>query len=165
MCISEPQRQSRPARQHHALLVSRGRTTGHLSNRISGIPGPTINSPSPPHSVESQRIYSPPSASLAPRERPLTSMARLLSDPPHCMRDEVVLDPSSDAQVVQEIHGTMERVPHLTASFFKILPSIHFRTIPRPLRAPLSLIPPEHAYISCISGGDLAMTLCVFFDF
>ena len=44
-----------------------------------------------------------------------------------------------------------------------ILPSTHFQTIPRPLRVPLSLIPPEHMQVSSIAENDLDMTLCVFF--
>ena len=49
-----------------------------------------------------------------------------------------------------------------TESSLTIFPSIHFRTIPRPLWVPSSSIPPEYVQVSCTAGGDLDMTLCVF---
>ena len=53
-------------------------------------------------------------------------------------------------------HGVTECVLRPT-----VLPSIQFRTIPRPLQVPLSLVPPERVQVSPIAGGDLDMTLCV----
>ena len=87
---------------------------------------------------------------LAPCERLLTPAARLPWNP-------------SDVAVVGNAHATTGYVPHPAVSSFTVLPSIHFRTIPRSLRIPLSLIPPERVQISSIAGGDLDMTLYVHF--
>ena len=74
-----------------------------------------------------------------------------------------VLDSSSDIPVVQDIHSTVELVPRPTVSSFTVLPSIDFRTIPRPLQVPLSLVPPERVQVSPIARGDLDMKLFVLF--
>ena len=99
----------------------------------------------------------PPPPPLAPYERSLALSSRV--------QGEMALDPSSDVAVVQDIQSTTECVPHPTVSSFTVLPSIHFRRIPRPLLVPLSLIPPEHAQLSSNAGGDLDMTLYVLFRF
>ena len=92
----------------------------------------------------------PPPPPLIPYERPLSPSSRI-----------PVLGSSSDIPVVRDTHGTAGCVPCHTVSSFTLLPSLHFQTIPRPLRVPLSLISPEHAQISPIAGGDLDMTLYV----
>ena len=95
----------------------------------------------------------PPPPPLAPCERPLASPPRVHS--------EVVLHPPSDVLAAWNTRATAECVPRPTVSSFTILPSIHFRTIPRPLRVPLSLIPPERVQVSSVAEGDLDMTLYV----
>ena len=107
------------------------------------------------NSSESASSLLPP-PSLTPHERPL--------EPSSSVRGEVALDPSPDL-VVQDIHSTTECVPRPTVSSFTVLPSIHFRRIPRLLPVPFSLIPPERVQISSNAGDDLNMTLCVFFGF
>ena len=99
----------------------------------------------------------PPPPPLAPYEQPQT--------PSSYLRSVVELGPSSDVAVVRRTCGAMECAPRPTVSSFTVLPSIHFRTIPRPLQVPLLLIPPERVQISPIAGGDLDMTLCVLFRF
>ena len=88
---------------------------------------------------------------LTPRERPPIPTTQLPREP------------SSDVLVVRNMHNTMGCVPHSAVPPFTVLPSIHFRTILRPLQVPLSHIPPECMQISSIAGGDLDMTLYVFF--
>ena len=73
------------------------------------------------------------------------------------------LAPSSDALVARKVYDTTECDPPHTVSSFTVLPSVLFRTIPRPLPVPLSLVPPEHIQISPVAGGDLDMTLYVVF--
>jgi hypothetical protein len=74
----------------------------------------------------------------------------------------VDLVPLSDVSVVQKTLDVAEWSPRSTGSSFTILPSIHFRAIPRPLQIPLSFIPPERVQVSWVSGNDLDMTLYVF---
>jgi hypothetical protein len=76
--------------------------------------------------------------------------------------EKVDLVPLSDVSVVQKTLDVAEWLPRSTGSSFTILPSVHFRAIPRPLHIPLSFIPPERVQISWVSGNDLDMTLCVF---
>lgn len=90
-------------------------------------------------------------------------MARLPWDPSPYTQDGIVLDPPPDVPAAQKICDVVGRVSHLTTSAFTILPSVYFRTIPRPLRVPLSLIPPEHMQVSGICENDLDMSLYVFF--
>jgi len=52
-----------------------------------------------------------------------------------------------------------ELAPRSAVSSFTVLPSIHFRTIPRALRVPLLLVPPEHVRISSTARSDLDMIL------
>ena len=94
-----------------------------------------------------------PSPPLVPYERPLAPSSRGLG------KTEPGL--SLDVSVVQNIHITAECAPRSTAAYFTVLPSIHFQIIPRPLRVPLSLIPPERVQISPIAECDLDMTLYV----
>ncbi|KAF9783449.1 hypothetical protein BJ322DRAFT_153080 [Thelephora terrestris] len=65
--------------------------------------------------------------------------------------------PSSNVSLVGEVPGSTEHPPRPTASSFTVLPSIHFQTIPRPLRIPLSAIHPEHSQVSCVARNDLDM--------
>lgn len=95
--------------------------------------------------------------------RPLTPTLRLPWEISPRIRDsEIVLGPSSDVLITQKNRGTTKCVSRLTGSSFTILPSIHFRTVARPLRVSLSFIPPEYMQISCVSGNDLDLTLYVF---
>ena len=103
---------------------------------------------------------SPISPSVAPRERPSKPTTRLLWEPSPRIHNEVALVPPSNVSVVQKIH--VERVPRRNGSSFTVLPSIHFQTIPRPLRVPLSFVPPEYVQLSSVAEDDLAMSLCVF---
>ena len=96
-------------------------------------------------------------------EQPSASTVELPWELSPRIYNEAVVGPSSNVSVVQEIHGAMECVPPLTGSSFTILPSVRFRTIPRPLRVPLSFLPPEHIQmVSSIARNDLDMSLCVF---
>ena len=72
--------------------------------------------------------------------------------------------PPADASVVQNVPGTMERIPCPTVFPLIVLPSTHFQTVPRPLRPPLSLIPPEHLQVSGVAPSDLDMKLYVLFQ-
>ena len=103
---------------------------------------------------------SPLPLSLVPYGRPSTPMVQLPQEPSPCVCDEMVPASSLDPSAVQRITG---HVPRPIVSSFTILPSIHFRTIPRPLRVPLSPIPPEHVQVSWTSESDLDMTLYVCF--
>ena len=166
----EPWQRSRRARAG-ALPVSRDTAPRRL--RISTLPSkpPGIGfsvsesptrSPGIPlltwlNSSESESpLASPPSLPLAPYERPQAPSPRV--------RSAVELGPSPGVSVVQHTHHATECVPSPTVSSFTVLSSIHFRTIPRPLQIPLSLIPPERVQISPIAGGDLDMTLWVFYQ-
>ena len=110
------------------------------------------------NSSESTSSLSPPPARC---ERPLTPTTQLpwgfISRP----QGGIGLAPSSDALVAQKVYDTTECDPPHTVSSFTVLPSVLFRTIPRPLPVPLSLVPPEHIQISPVAGGDLDMTLYV----
>jgi hypothetical protein len=79
-----------------------------------------------------------------------------------CYLEKVDQIPLSDVSVVQKILDVAEWSPRSTGSSFTILPSIHFRAIPRPLQIPLSFIPPERVQVSWVSGNDRDMTLYVF---
>lgn len=141
-CTYEPQRRPRP-------------TTFVFAHRFSG---PQIGPPSDllalSSSSESTSSTAPP---LALPERHSTPTLRL----PWELSPRTLNNIGSS--VVQKSRGTTECVPYLTGFSFTILPSIHFRTIPRPLRVPPFLIPPERMQISSIAESDLDMTLCVFF--
>ena len=103
------------------------------------------------------------SPSFAPCKRSSKPTARLQWEfSPH-VHNEIVPSPSLNVSVVQKIHCITDCVPRLIASSFTILPSIHFRTIPRPLRIPLSPIPLKHIQVSSVSENDLDTILCVFF--
>ena len=111
-----------------------------------------------PDSSESASLPS----SLAPCERPSPPTARPPWELSPRIYNQIGPRPSSDVSVVQSTCGITERVPRLTGSSFTILPSIHFHTIPRPLRIPLSLVPPEYTQVSSVTESELDMTLCVF---
>ena len=110
----------------------------------------------------SRESASPIPLSLPPCERPSTLTVELSRELSPRIHNEVMEGPTSNVSVAQEIHGAMECIPPLTGSSFTILPSIHFQTIPRPLRVPLSFFPPEHIQVSSTARNDLDMTLCVF---
>jgi len=166
-CMYEPWQRSYRA-SAGALPVSRDTAPRRLSVRALPSKPPGVGfsfseylacPPSTPllawsNSSESTSFPLPP---LASYERPQVPSSRI-----HSM---AVLGPSSDISVMQHTHDTADYVPRPTVSSFTVLPSIHFRTIPRPLQVPLSLIPPERVQISPIAGGDLDMTLCVLFRF
>ena len=103
-----------------------------------------------------------PPPSLTPYERPSSPTARFPWELSPRIYNQIGPRPSSDVSVVQSTCGTVERVPRLPGSSFTILPSIHFQTIPRPLRIPLSFVPPEHMQVSSVTESELDMTLCVF---
>lgn len=91
--------------------------------------------------------------SLAPPEQ--------LEEPLPLVLEIAAPDPSLEGSAPQNTLGVTERPPSSTVSSFKLLPSIHFQTIPRPLHIPLSLIPPERVQVSWVTGSDLDMTLYV----
>jgi len=91
-------------------------------------------------------------------ERPSTPVVRPPWELSPRIYDQILLGSSSDASVVQWVRGTTNYVPRPTVPSFTIFPSIHFQTIHRPLRIPLSLIPPERLQVSDVSGSDLHMT-------
>ena len=136
-------------------LSSKPSATGFPSpeprTRLSSVPPITWPNPS-----KSASFLLPP-PSLTPYERPLASSSRV--------HREIEQGPLSDVSVAQDMHKTTERVTRPAGSSFTVLPSIHFRAIPRPLQVPLSLIPPERVQISSIAWGDLDMNLCVLLDF
>ena len=166
-CTYEPGQRS-PRISANALSVSRHRASRSRGARllpfrtsIDGSPpseplespssdGPLITCQNPSEFASSL----PPPQALAPCEQPPTSPPRV--------HNGVVLRPSSDVSAARHIHATTEYLPRSTVSSFTVLPSIHFRTIPRPLRVPLSLIPPERVQVSSVAEGDLDMTLYVF---
>ena len=100
--------------------------------------------------------YNPTSHDL--RERSLKSPKQLEGKPsPDVALNKVVLAPSSDALVVNYLLRPTPSSP-------TVLPSIHFQTIPHPLRIPLSVISPDHLRVSHTAGTDLDMSLYVFFS-
>ena len=139
----------------------------------SGVPtiGPSLSvfPTRPPSDVplltwsNSGESTSPPPPPLASCELPQAPTAQPPREPSPPGQAEMVHGPPSDASAALNIHDTTECVPRPAASSFTVLPSIHFPTIPRLLRAPFSLIPPERVQISPIIGGDLDMTLYAFF--
>ena len=172
-CMYKPWQQS----DTNAPSVSRGGTSGPQSDRTLPSQMPTDGSSEPPISPPapdlplltlSSSSKSASSLSLspspAPCKRPSTPTVQLPPELLPHIYDGILLNPSSETSVVQKTHGTAERFPRSTVSYFTILPSIHFQTIRRPLHVPLSLIPPEHTQVSCIAGSDLDMSLYVFFS-
>jgi len=166
-CVYEPRQPSRPS-DANVFLVPRGNASDPLG--ISASPhqtpangflfheppiDPQSNTAVPARS-DSNESASPLSLSLVLCERqPSKSTVRLpreLSSPPH---NEIVPPPSSETSVVYDAEECASRP---VRSPFTILPSIHFSKIPRPLRMPLSLIPPERVQVSCVSWSDLDMT-------
>ena len=171
-CAYKSRQRSRPA-SVNVFSVSRDSKPGPLSARASPFQtsanrftGPPINLSSsilPLTWSNSSESDSPISPSIAPHEGPLKPTARRPWELSPCLHDEIVASPSSDVSVVQNTYGTMECIPRLNESSFTVLPSIHFQTIPRPLRVPLSFVPPEYVQVSFIAENDLAMSLCVLF--
>ena len=76
--------------------------------------------------------------------------------------NQIGLVHSSDVSVLRSTCSTTEHIPCLAGSSFEILPSIHFQTIPRPLRVPLSPVLPEYTRVFSVAGSELDMILCVF---
>jgi hypothetical protein len=95
-------------------------------------------------------------------ERPSSPQERFERGPPPPILEKVdrVLPPGGSA--AQKALDVAKWSPRSIEPSFKILPSIHFRAIPRPLRMPLSLIPPERVQVSRATGSDLDMALYVF---
>jgi len=170
-CTYELKHQSRPA-VVNTPSVSRDKTSSPLRVRDSpsqkssdGFSVPSTNPldrPQPAWSDSGESSSHSRSLSPSPpREQPST--VRLPWELSPRIHNELVPRPSSDVSVVRKPQDTVKRVPPPAVPSFAILPSILFQTIPRPLRIPLSLIPPEYMQISDVAGDDLGMTLCVFF--
>ena len=153
--------------------VSRNETPGpiHLHNLPSQAPfePSTDRSSDLPLSIWSDSSESgfslPLSLSPALQERPSTQAARLPWELSPRIHNELVQRPSSDTPATHKVNGTTKCIPYPAVSSFTVLPSIHFQAIPRPLRVPLSFIPPEHVQVSEVAGDDLGMSLYVFFRF
>ena len=166
-CAYEPWQRSRRATAG-ALPISRDTAPRRLSVRTSPSKPPGIGfsfseSPTRPSGIPLLTwLNSGESTPCLPPPPPITLYERPQVPSSH-VHNAVVQGPLSDDLVVQHTHDTTKCIPHRTGSSFTVLPSIHFRTIPRPLQIPLSLIPPERVQISPIAGGDLDMTLCVLF--
>ena len=94
---------------------------------------------------------------------PPTPIIRSSPDFSPRIHDKILPGPSSDVSVRRKTHDTTISILRPTVSSFTVLPSIHFQIVPRPLRTPFSLIPPERVQVSSVAGSDLDMTLCVFF--
>ena len=140
----------------------RPRLATRFQTSVNTSSGPPTGTPSDVLTLSSFRESTSPLFPFLPsREQPSTSTPELPQELSPRIHDGVVVGPSSNVSVVQEIHGAMECVPPLTGFSFTILPSIHFRTIPRPLRVPLPFPPPEYIQVSSIVRNDLDMTLCV----
>ena len=149
-CVYEP----RPQRPHLAPT---------FQTSVDTSSGPPTGTPSDVLTLSSFRESAFPLFPFLPsREQLSTSTAELPQELSPRIHDQVVVGSSSNVSVVQEIHGTMEWAPPPAGFSFTILPSVHFRTIPRPLRVPLPFPPPEYIQVSSIARNDLDMTLCVF---
>ena len=166
-CTYESQGRSRPG----VLSVPAGATS---SSNVRKPPSrASINVPShartgPPSNLalitwsESSETTPSLSQSSAPHRRPPAPTIRFLQDFLPRTHDQILLGPSPDASVEQRAHETTKSIERPTASSFAVLPSVHFQSIPRPLRAPFSLIPPERVQVSCGAGSDLDMKLYAF---
>ena len=169
-CTYESWQESLPT-SADTLSVSRDKTSGPISVRdpTPQTPvEPSIGRPSDlPPSIWSGSSESGFSLLLspAPQERPSTLAARLPWELSSCIHNDLVQRPSSDASATYKVDDTTKCIPYPAVSPFTILPSIHFQAIPRPLRVPLSFIPPEHVRVSGVAGDDLGMSLYVFFRF
>ena len=172
-CKYAPRRQYRPTDAADALSVSFDNVSAPLSARILPFQTPAGGSsfsklPTSPQSdppdltrLSSSESTLPSPLPLAPCERqPLKLMARFPREYPSASRihGAIALLPSSGVSVVQDTYGATKCVSHPVTSSFTVLPSIHIPTIPRPLRIPLSLNPPEHAQVSLVAGSDMDMT-------
>jgi len=141
------------AASHDLILPSKPPAT--VSSVSESLTRPSLGTP---HLI---RLHSSESLLLLPP--PLVPSEGLLA-PSFPVHDEMLLGPSSDIRVVQDIHSTTKCFPHPTVSSFTVLPSINFQRIPWPLPVPLSLVPPERVQISS-AGSDLDMILYVVFRF
>ena len=90
------------------------------------------------------------------RERFPTHPGRFERDSSPLILETIVPIPSS---VPGKFLGVSEHPLNLAVSSLTILPSIHFRSIPCPLKISL---PPERVQVSWVSASDQDMTLCVF---
>ena len=113
-----------------------------------------------PARSDSREPGHPHPPSLGFREGSLAPPEQFERRPPPLMLETVVPVPLSDASAIEKTLHIVERPWYPT---FAILSSVHFGTIPRPLRGPSSLVPPEYMQVSWVSGSDLDMTLYVFF--
>ncbi|KAF9779633.1 hypothetical protein BJ322DRAFT_370638 [Thelephora terrestris] len=73
--------------------------------------------------------------------------------------DKVVPVPLSDAPAGEKPPAASVCPARSTPSPFTVLPSIHFQTIPRPFRTPLSVIPPECMQLSGVAENDLDLSI------
>ena len=171
-CTYELQRRSRPT-SANVFFVLQDRTPAppnvhNLHSRApANVPSKApINPPRDlpliiwPDSNECIPSFSPPPA---PRERSPTPTALPSWDFSPRMHDTALPGFPSDILVVQGARGTAKCIQRPVVSSFTVLPSIHFQTIPRSLRSPFSLIPPERVQVSGVAGSDLGMTLYVSF--
>ena len=123
------------------------------------VPLTSPSDPAPPTWSDSSETSSlPPSPD--PHERPSTLTVQHLWELSPCIYDQLAPCVSSGVAIKQKVHDTTKCDPRNVTSF-TLLPSIHFQTIPRPLRIPLSLIPPERLQVSGDDGSDLGLSLCV----
>ena len=122
---------------------------------------------SPPKDVlmawsdSNESAYSQPSPPDSP-EGPSVQPGQREQERSPLVRENVVPVPPSDASVTMKAPGVTECTLPPTAFPLTVHPSIHFQTIPRPLRIPLSLIPPERLQVSWVAGSEMDMKLYVF---
>lgn len=150
-CTYEPQQRSRPTAPKPS--------TNRYPEPQTGPPSDLLLT----RSDSNESSHSPPPSSAA-CERSSSPTVRLLWELSPRIYEQIGLGPPSNVSIVQNVRGTAECVPRLAGFSFTIPPSTHLQTRPRPLRVPLSLIPPEYAQVSSIAESELAMTWYVFFS-
>lgn len=119
-----------------------------------------------PPSLLTWSISSESASSLSPSSPACERLPTPTAQKPSArIHGEMTLRPPSDVSPARRTRCNTECVTCPIASSFTVLPSACFRTIPQPLQVPfkLSIIPPERMRVSCITGSDLDMTLCVLF--
>lgn len=151
------------ARQPCKTCAEKGRGAACKYEVSSGNVPPKPPISGPPRDVlfpwsDSSKSGPSHSLSLVLREKSSEPAEQSERQPSRLKLENAVLVPSSGASAADKALGVTECLTHLDAPSFAIIPSIHFRVIPRPLRIPLSLIPPEHVRVSCVAGSDMDMT-------
>jgi len=143
-CTYEPWQ---PPRRTHTEVLS-------VSHNSTSVPPSTRTSP--PQASANRRSF-PESLICPPSDDPLltwSNASELASNLPmplsHCERP-----------LVPATRYPSRLTPRLTITSLPVLPSDRFRTIPRPLRVPLLLIPPEHVQVSSTAKSDLDMILYI----